>query len=93
MTVLSSDVLIANGMLPFLINFISAMNLFKNTLKGVVPVAATIYFAYAISVVFKEIAMEEAVQQWFLYAAMGIAKSGFKRRLSLAISGLPDMLL
>ena len=47
------------------------MKLFKNTLKGVVPVSATIYFAYAISVVFKEIAMEEAVKQWFLGFGVG----------------------
>jgi C4-dicarboxylate transporter DctM subunit len=40
--------------------------LFKNTIRGVIPVSATIFFAYAISVVFKEIAMQEAVEQWFL---------------------------
>jgi len=52
-------------------NLPSIMRLFKNTLKGVVPVSATIYFAYAISVVFKEIAMQEAVQKWFLSFGMG----------------------
>lgn len=49
----------------------SILRLFKNTLKGVVPVSATIYFAYAISVVFREIAMQEAVQKWFLSFGMG----------------------
>lgn len=52
-------------------NITGIMKLFKNTLKGVVPVSATIYFAYAISVVFKEIAMEEAVKQWFLGFGVG----------------------
>ncbi|MCR4440733.1 MAG: TRAP transporter large permease subunit [Peptococcaceae bacterium] len=53
------------------LNYSSLMILFKNTLKGVVPVSATIYFAYAISVVFKEIAMEQAVKQWFLSFGLG----------------------
>jgi len=52
-------------------NFASIIKLFMKTLKGVVPVSATIYFAYAISVVFKEIAMEEAVKQWFLGFGVG----------------------
>ncbi|SFR18136.1 TRAP transporter large permease subunit [Desulfoscipio geothermicus] len=52
-------------------NASSIAQLFKNTLKGVVPVSATIYFAYAISVVFKQIEMQDAVQQWFLSFGVG----------------------
>ena len=41
-------------------------NMFKDSLRSVVPVGMTIYFAYAISLVFKEIAMGEAIQVWVL---------------------------
>lgn len=38
----------------------------------IVPVAATIYVAYAIALVFKQLGMEESVQAWFM--AMGLSK-------------------
>lgn len=38
--------------------------MFKDSLRHVVPVGATIYFAYAISLVFREVAMADAIQVW-----------------------------
>lgn len=50
---------------------ISLINLFKKTLTGVVPVSATIYFAYAIAEVFRQVEMQDAVQTWFLSFGLG----------------------
>lgn len=47
-------------------------NMFKSSMRGVVPVGATIYFAYAISLVFKEVAMAEAIQAWVM--GFGLSK-------------------
>ena len=38
--------------------------MFKDCLRSVVPVSTTIYFAYALSIVFKDIAMADAMQTW-----------------------------
>lgn len=53
-------------------NFISIFNMIKECAKTVVPVGTTIYFAYAISLVFKEIAIADAIQAWFL--SFGLTK-------------------
>ena len=50
-------------------------NMFKNSLRSVVPVGATIYFAYAISLVFKEVAMADAIQSWV--TGIGLSKVGW----------------
>lgn len=50
-------------------------NMFKDSLRSVVPVGATIYFAYAISLVFKEVAMAEAIESWVL--GFGLSKLGW----------------
>ncbi len=49
--------------------------MFKNSMRSVVPVGATIYFAYAISLIFKEIAMAEAIEAWVL--GFGLSKLGW----------------
>lgn len=50
-------------------------NMFKGSLRSVVPVGATIYFAYAMSNVFKEIAMADAMQTWV--TDLGLSKFGW----------------
>ncbi len=40
--------------------------MFKDSLRSVVPVGATIYFAYALSQVFNEVAVADAMQAWIL---------------------------
>ncbi|HHT64523.1 MAG TPA: TRAP transporter large permease subunit [Clostridiales bacterium] len=50
-------------------------NMFKNSLRTVVPVGATIYFAYAMSNVFKEVAMADAMQTWV--TGLGLSKLGW----------------
>jgi C4-dicarboxylate transporter DctM subunit len=49
--------------------------MFKNCLRSVVPVGATIYFAYAMSNVFKEVAMADAMQTWV--TGLGLSKLGW----------------
>ena len=49
--------------------------MFKDSLRSVVPVGATIYFAYAISLVFKEVAMADAIQTWV--TGFGLSKFGW----------------
>jgi hypothetical protein len=49
--------------------------MFKDSLRSVVPVGATIYFAYAISLVFKEVAMADAIQAWV--TGFGLSKFGW----------------
>lgn len=50
-------------------------NIFRNSLRSVVPVGITIYFAYAISLVFKDIAMAEALETWVM--GFGLSKLGW----------------
>jgi C4-dicarboxylate transporter DctM subunit len=56
-------------------SFRMVFNMFKNSLRSVVPVGATIYFAYAISLVFKEVAMADAIKAWVL--GFGLSKVGW----------------
>lgn len=57
------------------LSFKVIFNMFKDSLRGVVPVGATIYFAYAISLVFREIAMADAIQAWVI--GFGLTKFGW----------------
>jgi C4-dicarboxylate transporter DctM subunit len=50
-------------------------NMFKGSLKSVVPVGATIYFAYATSMIFKEVAIADAMQTWIV--GLGLGKFGW----------------
>ena len=50
-------------------------NMFKNSLRSVVPVGATIYFAYAISLVFREVAVADAIKTWVM--GFGLSKLGW----------------
>ncbi|GAK60588.1 hypothetical protein U27_00485 [Candidatus Vecturithrix granuli] len=56
-------------------------NMFRNSLRSVVPVGATIYFAYAISLVFKEVAMAEAITAWVI--GFGLGKLGWALLITL----------
>lgn len=49
--------------------------MFKGSLRSVVPVGATIYFAYAISMIFKESAIADAMQTWIV--GLGLSKLGW----------------
>lgn len=49
--------------------------IFRECVSSVVPVGVTIYFAYSISLVFKEVALEDAIQEWFL--GFGLDKFGW----------------
>jgi TRAP-type C4-dicarboxylate transport system permease large subunit len=42
------------------------MGMLKDSISSVVPVSVTIYFAYAISLVFRDLAVADAIQAWFL---------------------------
>ncbi|HHW48803.1 MAG TPA: TRAP transporter large permease subunit [Clostridiaceae bacterium] len=46
--------------------------MFRDSLRSVVPVGATIYFAYAVSIVFKDVAVGEAMQTWV--TGIGLSK-------------------
>lgn len=50
-------------------------SIFKNSLRSVVPVGITIYFAYAISLIFKDIAMADALET--LVLSFGLGKLGW----------------
>lgn len=65
-------------------------NMFKGSLRSVVPVGATIYFSYAISLVFKEVAMSDAIQAWVL--SFGLNKVGWAI-LIVAFTALLGMVL
>lgn len=65
-------------------------NMFKDSLRSVVPVGATIYFAYAISLVFKEVAMAEAIESWVL--GFGLSKLGWSV-LIVAFTALLGMVM
>lgn len=47
------------------LRFGPVLDLVRGSLKGVVPIAAVIYFAYAISEVFAEMGADKDIQQWF----------------------------
>ncbi|MDI3328001.1 MAG: TRAP transporter large permease subunit [Alicyclobacillaceae bacterium] len=49
--------------------------MFRDSLRSVVPVSATIYLAYAIAMVFQKIEMNEAIKTWFL--GLGLNKIGW----------------
>jgi TRAP-type C4-dicarboxylate transport system permease large subunit len=55
--------------------------MFKNSLRSVVPVGATIYFAYAISLVFREVAMADAIKTWVM--GFGLSKLGWAVLITL----------
>lgn len=44
----------------------NVFNLLKSSFTGITPVAATVYFAYAIAYIFKDIGMSESVSTWIL---------------------------
>lgn len=46
-------------------NFFGIYNMFRSSIGAVVPVGTTIYFAYSISLIFKEVALADAIQTWF----------------------------
>ncbi len=48
------------------LDFTGISNILKSSLLQVVPVGLTIYMAYAISQIFIELKMEEAVRDWFV---------------------------
>lgn len=50
-------------------------NMFRDSLRSVVPVGITIYFAYAMSLVFQEVAIADAMQDWVL--GFGLNKLGW----------------
>ncbi len=50
-------------------------NMFKDSLRSVVPVGATIYFAYAMSIIFNKIAVADALQTWV--TGIGLSKLGW----------------
>ncbi|HHY60117.1 MAG TPA: TRAP transporter large permease subunit [Clostridia bacterium] len=50
-------------------------HMFRNSLRQVVPVGITIYFAYAMSLVFQEVAIADAMQEWVL--GFGLGKLGW----------------
>lgn len=53
------------------INWTDVNNIFRNSLSRVVPISVTIYMAYAMSQVFVDLGMEEAVRDWFV--SMGLS--------------------
>ncbi|NPV69373.1 MAG: TRAP transporter large permease subunit [Firmicutes bacterium] len=64
---------IARRDIPEKMNLNGLVGMFRRSVMQTVPVAATIYLAYGLSMVFREIEMEKAVQQWFL--GMGLNAS------------------
>lgn len=48
-------------------------NLLKKSFTGITPVAATVYFAYAIAYIYKDIGMSDAVSSWIL--GFGMSKA------------------
>ena len=50
-------------------------NMFKDSLRSVVPVGATIYFAYATSLIFRDVAVADAMQTWV--TGLGLTKLGW----------------
>lgn len=46
-------------------NLSQLLNMFKSSLKQVVPIGVTIYMAYAMSQVFINLDMDEAIREWF----------------------------
>jgi TRAP-type C4-dicarboxylate transport system permease large subunit len=52
-------------------NFKSVFNLFRDSITRVVPISVTIYFGYAIAVVFQGVEMNEAMRAWFLSFGFG----------------------
>jgi len=59
--------------IPEKMNLNGLVGMFRRSVMQTVPVAATIYLAYGLSMVFREIQMEKAVQDWFL--GMGLNAS------------------
>ncbi len=57
------------------LNLKVVFGMFKDSLRSVVPVGATIYFAYAISLVFREVAVADAIQTWV--TGFGLSKFGW----------------
>ncbi len=57
------------------LNLKVVFGMFKDSLRHVVPVGATIYFAYAISLVFREVAMADAIKTWVM--GFGLSKLGW----------------
>lgn len=68
-------IIIGRNFIPGGFNLSGIFTMFRDSLKGVVPVSATIYLAYAIALVFKEVQMDEVIKSWFL--AFGLGKFGW----------------
>jgi TRAP-type C4-dicarboxylate transport system permease large subunit len=47
-------------------NISSIFSMLKSSFGGITPVAATVYFAYAIAYIYKDMGMSEAVSSWIL---------------------------
>ncbi len=69
------SLIIGRKEIPGGFNLHSIFAMFRDSLKGVVPVSATIYLAYAIALVFKQVEMSQAIQTWFL--SLGLGKLGW----------------
>jgi C4-dicarboxylate transporter DctM subunit len=52
-------------------NFKGIFNLFRDSVTRVVPISVTIYFGYAIAMVFQGVEMNEAMRAWFLSFGFG----------------------
>ncbi|MFZ7102517.1 MAG: TRAP transporter large permease subunit [Peptococcaceae bacterium] len=55
------------------LDFVKVYEMLKRGISIITPVAATIYVAYAIALVFQQLGMEESVQSWFM--SMGLSKT------------------
>ncbi|OIQ61625.1 TRAP transporter large permease subunit [Neomoorella thermoacetica] len=68
-------IIVGRKEIPGGFNLNSVFAMFRDSLKGVVPVSATIYLAYAIALVFQKVEMSEAIKTWFL--SFGLGKAGW----------------
>jgi len=70
------------------VNLRDILDIIKKSLLQVVPIGVTIYMAYAISQVFVELEMDEAVREWFLSFDLSITALAIILPLFFMILGM-----
>ncbi|MFZ5944717.1 MAG: TRAP transporter large permease subunit [Bacillota bacterium] len=70
------------------LSFTKVFEMIKRGVSIITPVAATIYFAYAIALVFQKLGMEESVQSWFMSMGLSVTALAFILPIFTAFLGM-----